>query len=70
MPVGPPAFLFLDEGRGEGLDRSGVARASPAAAIPTVLEAISFKGQRIGRSDSMECGQKRATTPRETSHNL
>ncbi len=48
MPLGSPAFLFLDEGRGEGLDRSGLAKASPAAAIPTVLEATSCTGQRIG----------------------
>lgn len=35
-----PAFLFFDEGR-EGVLRSGFPKASPAAAMPTVLEATS-----------------------------
>ncbi len=39
-PAISPAFLFLEEGRG-GLERSGFPNASPAAAIPTVLEATS-----------------------------
>lgn len=39
-PAISPAFLFLEEGRG-GLEGSGFANASPAAAIPTVLEATS-----------------------------
>lgn len=39
-PAISPAFLFFEEGRG-GLERSGFPNASPAAAIPTVLEATS-----------------------------
>lgn len=40
-PARSPAFLFLEEGRG-GLECSGFPNASPAAAIPTVLEATSY----------------------------
>lgn len=43
-PAISPAFRFLEEGRG-GLERSGFPNASPAAAIPTVLEATSYRCQ-------------------------
>lgn len=39
-PAISPAFRFLEDGR-VGLERSGFPNASPAAAIPTVLEATS-----------------------------
>jgi hypothetical protein len=37
-----PAFLFFEEGR-TGVERSGLPKARPAAAIPTVLDATSCK---------------------------
>ena len=39
-PANSPTFLFFDVGRG-GVEGSGRARARPAAATPTVLDAIS-----------------------------
>jgi len=39
-PTNSPTFLFFDVGRG-GVEGSGRARARPAAATPTVLDAIS-----------------------------
>lgn len=40
MSATSPTFLFLEAGRA-GDERSGLPSASPAAAIPTVLEATS-----------------------------
>lgn len=37
-----PAFLFFEEGRADA-EGSGLPSARPAAAIPTVLDATSYK---------------------------
>lgn len=52
-PAISPAFRFLEEGRG-GLERSGFPNASPAAAIPTVLEATSYRCQHRPRKVDKE----------------
>jgi len=41
-----PAFRFFKEGR-KGVARSGFPKARPAAAIPTVLEATSYRNQEV-----------------------
>jgi hypothetical protein len=53
-----PAFLFFEEGR-KGVECSGLPSARPAAAIPTVLDATSYKQLAYGfRISLAQCRKK------------